>query len=151
VETKALLRVLARHRLIALDSCVLIYWLEGHDEFGPQAKAVLSRLQRGRNTAVLSTLALLEIQVGPYRKQSENLADRYFALLHELPNCQWISMTYAIADLAAQLRAGHGIATPDAIHLATAINSGAGLFVTNDRKLPEISQMDYLLIGRAEG
>ena len=45
------------------------------------------------------------------------------------------------ATPAAALRAEHGLRTPDAIHVATAIKSGASAIVTNDaswRRLPSI-------------
>lgn len=147
METARFSQLLSRHRLIALDSCVLIYHLEGHAEFAPPAGLVLSRVRAGRNTAVLSTLALLEVQVGPYRHGDEPLADWYYALLTRWPNCRWVPMSCAVADRAARLRAEYGIATPDAIHLATALESQAGLFVTNDAHLPEVPGLSYLLIG----
>lgn len=149
METARFSQVLSRHRLIALDSCVMIYHLEGDESFAPAAGQVLSRVQQGRNSAVMSTLALLEIQVGPYRKDAQDLADRYYALLSAWPNCRWIPLTYPIADRAARLRAQYGIATPDAIHLATAIEAGAGLFVTNDTQLPKLGELTYLILGPA--
>jgi len=141
-------QTLAGHRLIALDSCVLIYHLEGHEQLGPAARDVLTHVQDGRCQAVLSTLALLELQVGAYRNGPEDLANRYYASLSAVPNVTWIPVTYSLADLAAQIRARHGIPTPDAIHLATAIETRATLFVTNDRSLPDLPGLEYALLGR---
>jgi len=140
-------QALAGHRLIALDSCVLIYHLEGHDQFGGPAREVLDQVEAGRCQAVLSTLALLEVQVGPYRSQAEDLANRYYASLLHLPNVEWVPVTYPLADRAAQIRALHNTPAPDAIHLATAILTGASLFVTNDRSLPDLPALEYLQLG----
>lgn len=126
------------HKYIALDSCVLIYHLEGNDRFAPAAREVFECLETGSANAVVSTLALLEILVSPYRHDAEDLAESYYALLRQLPNCRWVDMTYEIADRAARLRAEYRLATPDAIHIATAIESGAELFITNDSDLPEM-------------
>jgi predicted nucleic acid-binding protein len=41
-------------------------------------------------------------------------------------------MNPGIAARAAQIRATHGLRTPDAIHAATALQSGASGIVTND-------------------
>jgi uncharacterized protein len=41
-------------------------------------------------------------------------------------------MTRPVFDLATQLRAQHGLKTPDAIHLAAAIHAGCDEFWTND-------------------
>ncbi|WP_273698707.1 PIN domain-containing protein [Syntrophothermus sp.] len=45
-------------------------------------------------------------------------------------------LTLPIAVRSAQIRAEYRLRTPDAIQLATAIESQATLFVTNDLKLP---------------
>lgn len=142
----SLKNLVARHKCIALDSCILIYQLEGDERFAPAAREVLACVEGGRTHAVLSTLALLEIQVAPYRRKAEDLADSYYALLRQLPNCRWVDMTYEIADGAARLRAEYRLATPDAIHIATAIQSGATLFVTNDSDLPEIDEIQLVQI-----
>jgi predicted nucleic acid-binding protein len=146
VESNQALHALSGHSVIALDSCVLIYFLEG-GPFADPAQAVLEAVRSGKAQAILSTLALLEVQVSPYRKGDEDLADRYFALLQDLPNCRWVPLSYAIADRAAQLRAEHGVTAPDAIHLATALECGATLFVTNDRDLPPVPGLGYYLLG----
>lgn len=41
----------------------------------------------------------------------------------------------AVYDLATDLRAQHGLKTPDAIHLATALSHGCAEFRTNDLRL----------------
>ena len=129
------------HELIALDSCILIYHLEGNESFAPAAGEVFSCIEAGRTHAVVSTLALLEIQVAPYRHKAEDLADCNYALLRQLPNCRWVDMTYELADRAARLRAEYRLAAPDAIHIATAIECGATLFVTNDSALPAMPEI----------
>jgi predicted nucleic acid-binding protein len=57
-----------------------------------------------------------------------------------------VDTTYEIADRAARLRAEYRLATPDAIHIATAIESGATLFVTNDSELPDMPEIQFLQI-----
>ena len=135
-----------RGRLLSLDSCVLICFLEG-GPFGPAAKEVIKAIRDRKAEAVISTLALLELQVGPYRKGDQDLADRYFVLLQDLANCHWIPLSYRIADRAAQLRAEYRLEVPDSIHLATAFESGATVFVTNDKDLPVIPGMEYRFVG----
>jgi predicted nucleic acid-binding protein len=148
MDEQEIAQVLDRRRLIALDSCVLIYALEGHDKFGALAKHVMKRVQQGRNQAVLSTLALLEAQVGPYRQGDLQTAHHYYSWLTRLANCRWVALTYEIADLAAQLRAERRLNVPDAIHLATAVESRAEVFITNDTALPLIPEIAYLILGK---
>jgi predicted nucleic acid-binding protein len=47
-----------------------------------------------------------------------------------------VDLTQAHLRLAAGLRAATGIATPDALQLATSLAAGCSHFVANDRRLP---------------
>lgn len=53
-----------------------------------------------------------------------------------------------IAEKAAQLRATHGLRTPDAIQLATAISSSAAFFLTNDDRLPSLASLRMLVLNQ---
>lgn len=52
-----------------------------------------------------------------------------------------------ICRMAARLRAKHGIRTPDAIHVATALATGATEFLTNDRGLSRVTEIRVLVLG----
>jgi predicted nucleic acid-binding protein len=43
-------------------------------------------------------------------------------LLTAYPNIEWVELTLEVSDLAARLRAEHGLKTPDAIHAASALS-----------------------------
>jgi len=47
---------------------------------------------------------------------------------------------------AAEIRARHGLRTPDAIMLATALQSGATLAVTNDSAWRRVEALEILLL-----
>jgi predicted nucleic acid-binding protein len=46
-----------------------------------------------------------------------------------------VEMSAAIIERATELRARYGFRSPDAIHLATAIDAGAIVFITGDASL----------------
>jgi predicted nucleic acid-binding protein len=48
----------------------------------------------------------------------------------------------ATAVRAAELRAAYGVRVPDALHLATAVVSGAEIFITNDRGLKRVKGIE---------
>ena len=138
--------MLADHSTIALDACTLIYYLEGNPAFIDQAQQIVSRIIAGHHQAIIATMALLEVQVGPYAKHNLMQVEDYYDLLLNLPNVHWMPLSVEIADKAAQLRATHRFKTPDAVHLATAIESGATLFVTHDHDLPRVDSIEYLML-----
>ncbi|MDL2321475.1 PIN domain-containing protein [Desulfosarcina sp. OttesenSCG-928-B08] len=62
-----------------------------------------------------------------------------------------IPVTTEIAEFAARLRANHGLRTPDAIQVATAILYQADFFLTNDARLTRLEQIEMLLISDLGG
>ena len=59
--------------------------------------------------------------------------------------CRLMWMDKSIGSWAVTLRAAYEIHVPDALQVAAAIESGATLFVTNDRRLNKVQEIEILL------
>lgn len=81
---------------------------------------------------VQSNLVLMECLVVPMRNADSSLELQYRATLAAF---QAADLTRAVFERAARLRARHRLKTPDAIHLAAALEHGCDEFWTNDRRL----------------
>lgn len=136
----------AERERIGLDTNVFIYFLEYHPRYGAWCASLFDRIERGQNSAVTSTVTLLELLVQPYRDQKEELAQKIFALASTYPKLEWVSVTMNIADRAAELRARYRLSTPDAIQLATAIGHNATRFYGNDRGLRRVKEIECVLV-----
>lgn len=136
----------AGHRLIALDTPVWIYHFEGSAAYGRAADAVLEAVSSGRVAAVASELVLLELLVAPLKKGAQDVADELEMTLLHFPNLRLAPVTRTVLVRAAEVRAHHGLRTPDAIMIATAIESGATLAVTNDDAWRKIDGIEVLLV-----
>jgi uncharacterized protein len=130
--------LLSAHKVIALDSCVWIYHLEKHPEYAALTKQMLEAVEGGSCRAVSSELTLLEILVRPLQLELQDVADEYELLLSSFPNFSLDPISRDILLQAATLRARHGLRTPDAIVLATAMAAEATLLVTNDRHFSKV-------------
>ena len=133
-------------KLIALDTSPLLYHLEEHPRYAKPVFPVFQSIERGAQNATASSLALLEILVAPYRVKDEARRTLLVGLLVSFPNLSWRSVDLSIADRAAALRAHYNLRTPDAIHLASAVESGADLFLTNDRRRRPVKGIPILLV-----
>jgi len=51
-----------------------------------------------------------------------------------------------IAEKAAELRANYGLRTPDALQIAIAIENNGTLFITNDKGLEKIKEVEVLVL-----
>ena len=113
-----------------IDACLLIYWVE---RAGPVAEAAIRWLEAQTDaTLCVSPLVRLEVLVGPMRRGDAALLRAYEALLAQQ---LWLSMGDQAFSQALLLRAQHGLKTPDALHLATALHHGCTEFWTNDDRL----------------
>ena len=142
----ALKSFLRRHRRIALDTSIFIYHLEAGRVYGEMAAEVFEWLEKSPHSAVTSTLTMTELLVHPYKAGNEVLVNQYYGLLSQFPNLEWAPVDLEIADAAAKLRATHGLRTPDALQIATAIHRGASAFLTNDNELSRVSEITVGLL-----
>jgi predicted nucleic acid-binding protein len=138
--------LLARHRLVALDTCVFIYLMERNPKYFEVADAVFDWMELPTSSAVTSTVVLTEILVQPYRTQDLARAESFYSLLTTLPNLEWVAPSLRIAGLAAALRASYRLQTPDALIAATAIFCNASAFITNDPIFKRVPDFDVLVL-----
>jgi len=120
---------------IYLDSCLVIYFIEQHPRFGPMInRAIESHLG---TQFCISPLVELECLVVPLRQGNQALIARYEMFFQDYAR---LEINADIYRKAAQLRAAHGIKTPDALHLATAQYHVCTGFWTNDERLDTIAE-----------
>lgn len=139
---------LRRHRRIALDTSVFIYQLEANARYLALTDHIFIWIERPGGKAVTSTITMTELLVPPYRVADQQQADEFYVLLSTYPNLEWIAPNLEIADRAAQLRALHGLRTPDALHAATAVHAGATGFITNDPVFERVKAFETILLDR---
>ena len=122
-------------RVVALDTAIFIYALEGHPEFGTPALTLLQWIERGKLRGVAADLVLAELMVRPLTMGRTETAERYERELPEFPNLSFVSLSREVVTGAARLRAASGLGLLDALHLSAALGAGAQVFVTNDVRL----------------
>jgi predicted nucleic acid-binding protein len=147
----SLAEFLHRHRRIGLDTSVFIYAVEAHPKYAELAGAVFSWIESRHGSAVTSTVTMLELLVQPYRQADLDRVNRFYALISTYPHLEWVAPSLEIADLGAQLRAEHGLRTPDAIHAATALACGVTGFVCNDPVFRRVTGGKVALLEQLNG
>ncbi len=116
--------------MIYLDSCIVVYAVE---DDGARGDAVRRRLAEAADAVVaISPLVTLECLVGPLREENLGLHDHYVRAFKQFRLLPLEPEHYV---RAAELRARHGIRTPDALHLAAAQLYGCDQLWTNDNRL----------------
>jgi len=84
------------------------------------------------HTCASRPLVRLEVILKPLRESATALVSDYEDFLAAQ---HWLTIDDSIFNRALDLRAHHGLKTPDALHLATAMQYGCNEFWTNDDRL----------------
>ena len=129
---------------VALDTAVFIYFIEEDERFLPIVEQVFGAIDSGSLPGVTSTMTLLETLVGPIRAGNHRLAESYEALMSRSRGLHLVDLDRPVVRLGAKIRALAGLKTPDALQVATALQSECTAFLTNDRQIPSIGEMRTL-------
>ena len=132
---------------ISFDANVLIYYVEENPEFLHVVEPAFELIIAGRLTAEVSLIVLLEVLVRPIREGLESVANKYRAILEGTMGITAHILDQPLAELAAQIRARHGLRTPDAIVAATAIGHNCSHILTNGPVFRRLDNMKVLVIG----
>lgn len=114
---------------VYLDAVVWIYYVEQRT---PWHARIHTRLATNPVQIVVSDLTRMECRVKPLRTGNASLLadfDAAFAAAELVP------ITTAVFDRATRVRASYNFKTPDALHLAAAIEAGCDVILTNDHRL----------------
>ena len=120
------------------DSMIFMYWLEDHPGHAARIEEILEQIQRRNDTICTSIFSLGEILTGLYKSGAETAAIRTRETLRP-PFVELIPFTADTAENFSRIRAAHRVSPADAIHLASAAQSGVNLFLTNDRRLSKLA------------
>lgn len=128
-------------KIIGIDTVIFIYLLEANARYLLQVENILKQVEEGRIQGVFSCIGLIEILTGPKKQGRYDLAFQYKKLITHFPNLTIKGVNEIIIETASDLRAKYALPTPDAIHLATAINAKAQSFITNDKGLKKVKEI----------
>ena len=118
---------------VTVDSAPIIYFLEGHPEFASRYAAFFEGAEAGEHELVIATVTLAEVLTGPLRVGEEALAQRYRNALTAPPTWRLVDLTASIAHRTARIRGTSKLRLPDAVQVATALETSSIALVTSDR------------------
>ena len=132
---------------VYLDTSAVIYAVEKIEPYASMLTPLWLKARAGEIGFVASNLLLLECLVQPVRDKDAKLQKTYRELLTSTNEFRLRSITMDVIESALQLRATHGLRTPDALHAATALQMGCAQFITNDvvfRRVPNLNAIVLL-------
>jgi len=135
---------------IYLDAAPLVYYVEENPTYVKRMDAIIEQIEKLPIQAFSSVLLVPEVLMLPTRLGKTELVKDYKAILFNSQQFQLISVSLQTAVRATDLRAKYNLRTPDAIHMATALELGCELFLTNDNGLKRVSEIQVLILDEVE-
>ena len=130
------------------DASALIYLIEAKDPFASKVRKELTAAAKKYPVlgAAVSRLTWLECRVGPM-KANDSAALAAFDAFFARPDLAWVELTKDVVELAAAIRARHGLRTPDALQAASCLQLGSDhLFLSGDRALKRVGGLNVRLL-----
>ncbi|GAB4575811.1 MAG: hypothetical protein Kow0077_29150 [Anaerolineae bacterium] len=137
------------HRLY-VETAPLIYYIELHSRYLPIMDIVVAAIDSASIQAESSVITLVEVLSHPLQQGNLQLANDYRNILVHSGAFQIIPVTVDIAEQAARLRARYNLRTPDALHIATALERGCDAILTNDVAFKRVEELQVLLLDNLE-
>lgn len=134
--------------IVFFDASAVIYLIEGVASFADRLRAELARWARKHPDAkaAVSRLSWLQCRVRPARLGDASTLAAFDAFFTR-PDLVWVEQTRDVVELAAAIRAKHGLRTPDALQAASCLQLGAGhVFLTGDAGFGRVAGLNVRLL-----
>ena len=131
--------------LIYIDASTLIYSVERVEPYRELLVPMWEQAQSGNLTIVSNPVLVIETLVKPLRDGNEEIADQYRNIFASRA-VNLLEASYAVAELAAQVRAATGLKTPDALHAASALHAECARFITNDTAFRRVQKLPVVIL-----
>lgn len=129
-----------------IDTSPFIYYTEKRLGFLERVKAVFAYQYTHAIDTITSVITLSECLVKPIKQNDMLLVSAYERFFMKTHGISLIPVTFEISRLSADLRALYNLRTPDALHIATALETGCEAFLTNDVALKRIKEIRILVL-----
>ena len=132
---------------IYLDANIIIYLMEGFEPCAPILSSLLEAIEAGQITCVTSEMTVAEVLVRPFKQDATDLVKTYIDALNDIRLLTLQPIAYQTLMDAAFARAKTGMKLPDAVHVATAVQSGCDVFLTNDKGIKTPKSLKLMSLG----
>ncbi len=133
-------------RTVLIDTAPFIAYISKEAPYHDLVRPLFQAIAKGELHAITSMITLAEVLVHPLREKNTELAARYQDILLHSENLTTFPVSQDIALRTAEIRATHNVRVPDAIQVATAIVGGAGVLITNDKRLHVPSPLKRIVL-----
>lgn len=137
---------LASVKRLYIETAPFIYYVEDHPNYSDKMESIFTAISKTEVEITTSVITLTEALTKPLKVGDRVVEQAYRTLLQGTKHIELVPITARIAERAAGLRAEHNLRTPDALHLATALELDSDAFLTNDLTLRRVKELRILVL-----
>ena len=138
-------------QLLYVETPPIIYYVESHPTYVDRMGFIIDYLEQSQSLrAISSVITLAEVLMHPIKENKQTLVKEYQDILLNSAEFSLMPVTVSVAQSAARFRAQYNLRTPDALHVATAIDAGCDAFLTNDLGLKRVNELTILVLDELE-
>lgn len=137
---------LADVKRLYIDAAPLVYYVEENSHYVDRMDVIVVAVEDPSVKAFSSVVTLTEVLTHPLRLGQHHFEQEYRGILLYSDGFQLLPVTIETADIAAHLRARYNLRTPDALHVATAMQANCDVFLTNDTDIRRVTELRVLLL-----
>ena len=130
---------------VYVDANAIIYSVERVEPYHGLLAPMWEEARAGRFTLTSSELVALETLIRPLRDGNARL-EMLFRSILAAAEIDLIPATLGTWEAAARIRAETDLATPDALHAATALGAGCAAFITNDTDFRRVDGLPVVVL-----
>lgn len=131
---------------VLIDTAPIIYFIEGNSKFRLVLRELFEAVDQGEIHLHTSIITLTEVLVRPYQQQRMDIAAQYEKILCQASSLEIHDLDVKTGIMAARIRAEKKLKTPDAFQIAAAMRCRADFFLTNDKALSSIRELNIVCL-----
>lgn len=132
-------------KLVYPDTNILIYLVENRQGYSSKVRDCMLPTHGEIPILIFSELTRMECRVHPLRTKDALILKAY-DMLFANKLYHFTELTRKTFDIATRLRTKYNLKTPDALHLAAAIDANCDEFWTNDYRLAKAAENHIQII-----
>jgi predicted nucleic acid-binding protein len=129
-----------------LDTGAVIYYVDANPNYITLIDYIFDSFDTQTIRAVTSPVTLAECLVLPIKDKDLVKRQNFIDILTLPEMADFININANICIQAAELRVKYNLKLPDALQVSTAINSQCDAFLTNDKQLSRVTELQILII-----
>ena len=138
-----------RGKRVYFDANIFIYLVEGFRELEAQLETIRASILNAECIVFTSELTLAEVLVAPFQLGNAELVTNNRNFIEASGAFTLLPTTRETYIRASLYRAKFNMKTPDAIHMASAVEARCEVFVSNDKGIKAPTGIEMVLIGEA--